>query len=550
MDFKALSRLTRFKEIIIIFLKYGFGDLIVRLDLPGSERIRRLQGPSKEIGTYGRIRHALEELGPTFVKFGQIMSLRPDLLPQPLVHELSKLQDEVAPVEFQKVERVVTQSLGRSLKEVFRVFDPEPIAAASLSQVHRAVLRENGVVVAVKVRRPGIKRKVESDFDILTAIVDRLHSHIQELKIYDLPSLLRLTKSMLTRELDFKLEGRYTRIAKTNLMTDNRVVVPEVYEDYCREQLLVMEYIHGDRVKEISSGTLQDPESLAKSGMRTAIRQILEHGFFHADPHPGNFLITADNRLCLIDWGMIGRLTKDLRYELIDLIHAIVDHDTDKLVDMLVTIARTDKDIDKRELERDVLDILDFHISGPLNQLNLGQLLLSITNLLKKHQLRLPVDLGIMIKALITAEGAARLIYPSLDVIETATPDIKALAQERYKPQILGKMFFSKMAPLISAHGNLPGRIAQIIEKVDGGKLSIRFEHENLGRLTNSLENSSNRLTLGIIIGALIIGSSMIITTGIGPLLLGFPALGVIGYLISGCLGLWLIFTIIRNRRF
>ncbi len=549
MDFTALYKLGRFREIVMIFLKYGFGDLVARLDLPGFHRAEEEPAVAHDAGTYGRIRQALEELGPTFIKFGQIMSLRPDLLPQSMIDELAKLQDDVSPISYEEIREVVEKVLDKPLKDLFRVFDPMPVAAASLSQVHRAVLLDNGNMVAVKVRRPGIKQKVEKDFDILTLVVDRLHSHVEELKIYDLPTLLKLTKEMLTRELNFKMEARYTKIAKSHLSGEDGVYVPEVFFQYCREQLLVVEYIQGEKVKAISAESFEDAQSLAGKGLRTAIKQILEDGFFHADPHPGNFLVTPDNSLCLIDWGMVGRLTRESRYELIDLIQAIVENDTEKLVKMLISIARPAVDINKRDMERDILDILDYHLSVSLSDLDLGRLLLNITGLLRKYQLRLPADLGIMIKALITAEGSARLIYPDLDVIAEAGPQIKALAVNRYKPGMLWRMAVSKLSGLFSPQGGLPGQLFQIVEKIERGKLNIRFEHENLGGLMNTLENISNRLTFGIIIGALIIGSSMIITTGIGPLLFGFPALGVIGYIISGCLGLWLIFNIIRKRR-
>jgi ubiquinone biosynthesis protein len=550
VEFKTVAKLNRFREIVVTLFKYGFEDLVERLNLPGMGTVERPERVESGMGTYERIRRALEDLGPTFVKLGQVMSLRPDLLPPPLIKELSRLQDDVNPVEPSTVQEMVERSLGRPTHEVFRIFDPEPVAAASLSQVHRGVLRKEGWAVAVKVQRPRIRQKVETDLDILKAVVDRIHSHVEEIRIYDLPGLLEVTRGTMIRELDFKREARHMRIARAYLRSEDDVLIPEVYDPYCTKHLLVSEYIQGSKISERGPDVVLDAEQLGKQGLRSAIRQILEHGFFHADPHPGNLLITPENRLCLLDWGMVGRLTREARYELVDFIHAVVDKDTGRLVNVLLMLASAEGDVDRRGLERDLLDILDSHLAMPIKEMAIGHLLLDITTILRQYRLRLPSDLGIMIKALITAEGSARQIYPDLDVVSEAEPLVRELAAARYKPAVLWRNLHSKLSQIMTLQGRVPRLLAQIVDKVDRGQLNIRFEHENLDDLRSTLENISNRLTFGIIIGALIIGSSMIITTGVGPLLFGFPALGIIGFSISGMLGLWLIFNIIRNRRY
>jgi ubiquinone biosynthesis protein len=311
-----------------------------------------------------------------------------------------------------------------------------------------------------------------------------------------------------------------------------------------------MEYLEGTRLKDLNPEALEDRKSLAKQGLGVAIKQILEDGFFHADPHPGNLLITEEKGLCLLDWGMVGRLTRRDRDELIELIRAVVDEDTEGLVEALLTLANGRYEIDRRGMERELADILDSYFTTPLRDLNLGHLLLDITALLRAYRLRLPSDLVIMIKALITAEGSARLIYPELNVVAEAEEHIKRLAVERYKPQALWQTFRAAIRHFVGFQRQFPRRFAQIIDKVEQGELSVRFEHENLDGLRQTLDHVFNRLTFGIIIGAMIIGSTMVITTGVGPLLFGFPALGIIGYLISALLGLWLVFNIIRTRRY
>jgi len=523
---------------------------VQRLDLPGTGVIKRIEKAGRELDTYERIRYALEELGPTFVKFGQIMSLRPDLLPPPLIRELSRLQDEVAPEEFDTIKPALQQSLGQDLTEIFSAFDEKSFASASLSQVHKGVLRELGRSVAVKVQRPGIRRKVELDLDILETLVNRLNERSEDLRVYDLPNLVRIIRRNLLRELDFTREARNMKIARSAMDEEEGIYVPEAYDEYCREQVLVMEYLEGTKLKDLEALPRDDAEILAKQGLNAAIKQILEDGFFHADPHPGNLLVEDGRRLCLLDWGMVGRLSVRDRYELMDLIKSVVEKDSEGLVDSLLLLTKGEYGIDRRGMERDLLEILDTYFAVPIKDMNLGHLLLDITTLLRSYRLRLPVDLMIMIKALITAEGTARQIYPDLNVISEAESSIERLAAERFWPGRLWHNLRGSIRHFLALQRQFPLRAYQIMDKLDRGELAIRFEHENLEGLRKTLEHIFNRLTFGIIIGAMIIGSTMIITTGVGPLLFGFPALGLVGYMISGLLGLWLVFNIIRTRKY
>ena len=550
MDLKTLTSLGRFKDIVMILMKYGFDDLIDRLEIPGIELLKKMHKVDHEMGTFERIRRALEDLGPTFVKIGQIMSLRPDLIPPQLIDELSKLQDDVAPLEFSQIKEAVEKSTGRPLQETFSIFDPEPLAAASVSQVHRGVLLGEGLIVSIKVQRPGIRTKIKRDLDILAALVGQLHERIENLRTYDLPNLVRVTRRTLLRELDFKREARNMKIARAYVSEHPEIIIPVVYEKYCNERLLVMEFIQGTRVKDLKNEAFADPEALAKKGLKAAIRQILEDGFFHADPHPGNLLITEDERICLLDWGMTGRLSDRDRFELIDLLKSVVDHDGEELLHALLQLGSAQEVVDQRGLERELLDILDSYSAVPIKDMNIGQLLLAITELLRTYHLRLPPDLILMIKALVTAEGTARLIYPDLNVVSEAKGYISGLALERFKPESLWRTLRFAMSQFLALQQEAPMRVMRILNKADKGELTLGFRHENLEGLRHTLDNTVNRLTFGIIIGAMIIGSSMIITTGIGPLLFGFPALGVIGYIISAVLGLWLIYNIIRRRKY
>ncbi len=550
MDIKAVMHLGRFKDIVVTLFRYGFNDVVERLDLPGKVLFEKIRKVEREMTTWERIRCMLDDLGPTYIKFGQIMSLRPDLIPYPLILELRKLQDEVAPVEYEAIRQMVEKSLQRTITQIFSSFEEKPLAAASLAQVHRAVLRDGGHQVAVKVRRARIRKMIATDLYLLELIAGQLDERMEAAQIYDLPNLVQEVKKTLLRELDFTREARHMKICRSNLAENQEIYIPQVYENYSTERVLTMELVHGTKMKDLTPDYDLERETLAKRGLRLTIKQILEDGFFHADPHPGNLLILENNVLCLLDWGMVGRLTRRTRYELIDLINAVVDKDSERILAILISLTQVDGEIMSRRMEREILDILDIYRSLPIQELNLGQLLLDISTMLREHRLKVPADLAIMIKALITAEGTARQLYPELNVVEEAEPYVKRLAIERWKPLVLWQDLRRNIYNFLSLQRGLPLRLGQIIEKIDRGELNIRFQHENLGGIRSTLENITNRLTFGIIIAALIVASSMIITTGVKPLLFGFPALGIIGYLVSGVLGLWLVFNIIRSRKF
>jgi ubiquinone biosynthesis protein len=550
LDLKTIAHLGRFKDIAVVLIKYGFEELVAEFDLPGKGLIQKIHRVDVETTFYERIRLALEDLGPTFVKFGQVMSLRPDLVPVSLAQELKKLQDEGKPVEFLAVREVMAKKLDKPLDQVFSFIEEKPVAAASLSQVHRAILLDGRTVVAAKVQRPEIRPLIKTDLDILAAIAEHLHTRSPEAAVYDLPNLVRVIRKTLLHELDFRREARHIRVARSYLKGESQVHIPRVYEEYCTEDLLVMEFIQGKRLKDWDVRDQDQGEYLAKLGLKTMIEQILNYGFFHADPHPGNVLIQEGPVFCLLDWGMVGRLTPSARQELIDLIVAVVDKDSEKLTQTLLTISMGEHQLNRGGLERDLLELLDAYHAIPIKDLHLGQLLLEITTLMREHHLRLPPELAVMVKAMVSAEGTALLLYPGLDIVSEAEPHVRRLAKKRFGPKTLWRNLRNTLGQILIAQRKVPEQLGQIVNKIVRGELSIRFEHENLGGLQRTLENTFNRLTLGVIIAAMIIGSSMIITTGVKPLLFGLPALGVVGYLISGVLGLWLVFSIIRTRRF
>jgi ubiquinone biosynthesis protein len=551
MDLLALSKLGRFRDIVTVLFKYGFNDVAERLHLPGKILISKTRIAVPEMNTWERIRHTLEELGPTFVKFGQILSLRGDLLPAELIKELEKLQDSVSPVSSEEIMVVLEKALKKPLDEIFSLIDEEPLAAGSLAQVHRAVLKEENVPVALKIRRPDIVRTVETDLNILEGAAPYLCEHLEFARTYDFVNLVKELKRALLRELNFTLEARNMQIVSQNLADEKDAIIPLVYEDYTRSSVLTMDLIEGVKLKHLQPESIKEQEQLAKIGIRLVVKQVLENGFFHADPHPGNFLILKGREVCQLDWGVVGILPAETRYEMVELIGAIVDMEAEKVLDILVALTGANvTEINERLLLRDILEILHLYHSVTVGKLDLGQLLMDLNNMLRTHHIKLPSDLALMFKAMVTAEGTARQLYPGLNVIAEIEPFINRLGMERWSPSQIWRRLTRQLRFYLKLQSNLPGAIQRILQKVEQGDLNIRFKHENLGGLQKSLDNVSNRLSFSIILGSVIIGSSMIITTGVKPLILGYPAIGLVGYLISAILGLVVVINIFRSRKF
>jgi ubiquinone biosynthesis protein len=551
MEFKTFTHLARLKDMAIIMARFGFGDIIQRLDLPVKHLMHSVS-PETDTDTdvYQRIRMVIEELGPTFVKLGQILSMRPDILPVPMIRELTKLQDAVGTISFDEVKQVLEQEFDTPLEKLFRSFDPKPLAAASLSQVHKAIHPTLNRVVAVKVRRPGIVKTVETDLSILEVLAEKIHNNMESMQVYDLPGIVAANRRTLLKEMDFSREGRYIQIAKSKIETNSDIVIPDVFTEYNTPKVLVTAFIKGTKITSHMDLPAEERKALAVSGMQSAVLQILEHGFYHADPHPGNMVITVDKHLCLMDWGMVGRLTPEERNDLLFFIRAAVDKDSRKLAQMVLSITTARKSVNARQLEKDLMEIMDVYLSLPLKQIRVGSLLEDLVGVLKSHALRLPADMSIVIKALITVEGTARMLYPELDVISEAKPHVRRLVSRQYSKGYIWQRLRNNVSAMWGLQQHLPQTVSTILKKIEHDNVTIGFDHKNLNPLQKALESSFNRLTLGIVLGAMIMGSSMIITTGVGPLLFGYPALGMAGYLISAVIGLWLIITIIRGKEY
>lgn len=553
---RAYSGLRRYRQILAVLIKYGFGDLLGRLKvrhpllgrLPRLKALRELEDLSRP----ARLRLAFEELGPTFIKLGQILSLRPDLLPSEYTAELAKLQDEAAPVPFPQIARKIEAQLGRPLGELFLEFAEEPLAAASLAQVHRAVLKD-GTEVAVKVQRPGIRETIRADLIILEDLAQFLVRHLPESEPFDPPGLVREFAKTLRRELDFVREGRNIELFRRNFSGDPTVYIPRVFWEYTTPEVLTMERIVGVKITDLEGLERAglDRHRVALNGANAILKQIFEHGLFHADPHPGNILVLEGNVLAPLDFGMVGRLDPELRELVGQLILAVARGDLDGLVRTLRELGGLDEheQLDLLALRSDLADLLDRYSKTPLARLELGRLLDELMALVREYHLRLPTSLVLMGKALVIAEGVGRALDPELELLALARPYLERLALRRGPLQRALEGWTGAWAEGRELLQELPEGLRSLMTRLRRGELKVQFELVGLDRLTRELDRASNRLAFALIVAALIVGSSLVIQLQAGPRLFGLPLFGLLGFGLAAILGLWLVVAIIRSGR-
>ena len=538
----------RFSDILAVFIKYGFNDIVEHLEIPGHKYLDKVIDHDPHLTTWERVRKGMEELGPTFIKCGQILSQRADLVPKELIKELRKLQDDVPAERFKDIRKVLEQNFETPLNEVFSEIDVIPIAAASLAQVHRAKLAGDSREVAIKIQRPGIEKTIQNDLEILEKIAIQLDKRITYFEVYNLPELVQRIRTLIMHELDFVYEMHNMQVARSQFQPEEGIVIPEVYPELCGKRVLTMALFRGKKIKEIKVDELCDRKALARRGVKFSLQQVLEHGFFHADPHPGNILIDENENMLILDWGMVGWLTPRVRAQLIDLLSALVDNDVEEVTEFLISFTTGRENVDRPLLQTEIMAVTTHFIRMPLKEINLGQLLMDLTSILRSHGRVLGTDLSIMIKSLITAEETAKIIDPDLNVIKEIEPIVNRLIRKRFRPDNVIKSLYKSLRLMMRHQQELPRHTINVISKLDQGNLAIRFQHENLEGLQKTMEKTINRLVLGIITGALFIGSSMIILAGTGPLIGGYPALGVIGYFIALFICLRLALSTIRPK--
>jgi ubiquinone biosynthesis protein len=500
------------------------------------------------LSTYERVRVTLEELGPTFIKFGQLLSMRPDVVPEKLILELRKLQDNVHALPFPEMAEVLDASLGKQHGRVFEDFDETPAASASLAQVYTAKLKADGTKVAVKIQRPGIAQKISIDLDLAGWLAAQVNQRSATLRPYDLPAVVEEVRKGVLKELDFRIEARNQEYFNAVNPEPDKVFAPAVNRELSSQYVMVSEWVEGTSVRSTRL-SLERRQEIASIGATSIIRQVLVDGFFHADPHAGNVIIAKDGRLAFIDWGLVGHLTRRLRSALGDFWVAANEHDSERLVRLAADLGPSGARPDLREMEKEVMLALREELNFVTGRQELGRAMLRLLYILGRHGIPLSHDFSLTAKAVLSIEEIGRTLDPDFDLRPYAEPVLEQQGRERWSPQTMMKIAGEFARTSLRGLRELPSEMTRFMRRLEHDDLTINFRHQNLEHLEETLGTAANRVTLGVIVGSLIVGSSLIVTTGAGPSLFGYPALGLIGFLISGIFGLYIVYDIVRHGR-
>lgn len=548
--------LPRLHEISSVLIRYGAGDMVRRLGVGTMlERAGRVLHWKQAVENQSlepavRFRHALEELGPTFIKLGQVLATRVDLFPPHWIAELEKLQSSAPALAFEEMLPQMRLALdGRDPLEVFDNLNTTPRASASIAQVYDANLKD-GTAVVIKVRRPGISTKIEADLRIMAHIARLVEAEFTESRRYQPRQVVQQFAKSMRRELDLAAEARNIQRFGEKFAEDETVFIPRVFWDYIGNTMNVQERIEGipgNQLLQADAAGL-DRVVLADRGANAVLRMILIHGHFHADPHPGNVFYLSGNRVALVDFGMTGMLTHDRRNQIADLLLAIISKDELSLLNVLMDWTG-DSVVNEEKLASDVIEFIFNYSSVHLKDISFGQLLNELTAMIREHHLVLPSDLTLLFKTMITLEGLGRQLNPEFDMGEHAEPFVKEVLRLRYAPDAVLKRSVHNVKDIASIMTGLPRDLAKFFKELRRGRVRLDIDVKRLDNFGQQLDRSANRLTLGIMTAALIIGSSIVMTITVGPKIFGMPVLGFLGFIIAVFNSLWIILSIWRSGK-
>ena len=552
---KQYRHFQRYQQIAQILLRNGLGFVIDWLDLkkylPFKKRFNIDEKNINKPTLAKRIRNVLQDLGPTYIKLGQLMSTRPDILSPVFIQEFRELQDKVPPVEFEKINNILVKELGENYEKYFQNISQLSQAAASIAQTHRATLKD-GTDVILKIQRPNIEDKIQIDLEILY----NLAQLTEERNI--VPDFVRPTKiinefrNSLFKELDFNREVANINKFKNNFSDNPNIVVPEVYKELSSKKVIVMEEIKGIKLNQFNPDKYSNIKNdfLAELGAKAFMKQVLIDGFFHADPHPGNIFIVDQDKLAYIDFGLMGQITPEIQTQFSLLFFALIRKNINIIVDIIIEIGAVPGNINIRKLKLDIQDLINRYYGLDLGEINLMSLADDFQRIVYKYHIRMPEDFFLLIRALAVSEGVGYNIDPNFNIVDVGNDFLTELLQYRVKPNNLIYQLLNKIWNFRNATKDLPTKLKDIIDKILKDNFTVNFKHMNLENLINKLDIISNRLSISLIISALIIGSSMILQTNMKPQIFNIPLFGFLGYIIAGVLGFFLVIAILRSGRF
>jgi ubiquinone biosynthesis protein len=551
-SFRILRSLGRSREIATVLLNYGFGDVVERLGLLryiqwGRRILSRRATPQTSLTRPQRIRLALEALGPTFIKFGQVLSTRPDLVPPDLICELTKLQEGVPSFPVEKAIETLESELGNTVDRLFLQFDRNPLAAGSLGQVHRAQ-HFDGTSLAVKIRRPNVVREVERDLELMLELSILIERHVPESRVFEPTGLVSQFARSIRREMNFIREARTIDEFSRLFKKDKTLTVPKVYWELSGEAIITMSYLDGfkvsDRLGMLNAGLKR--EELAANGGKIFLKQVFEFGLFHGDPHPGNVRMMRDGSIGLIDFGMVGRLEEERREELVDIFLSISQRDVKRAVELVLTVGRPSEEVDRPLLQSDVRDFIETYYGLALERVKMGKLLSDFVLILSNHSIRFPADLMLLLRAMVTLDGLGRDLDPEFNLALYLAPFIKKMIRDRYTPHRMARRLLGNSGRVLEAMQDVPIQIEKTLQKLNRDEIKIILEHRSLDYLVTELDRSGNRIVVGMVMSSLILASALIVRTSSS---FNSPWFPVTAFVLSSLLGVWLVYGIFRSGR-
>jgi len=559
MFIEALSTardLGRVRDIAGVLIRYGLGDMVRRFGLAdmldrAGQTLRWEHSP--DLGRQPPpvlVRQALEELGPTFVKLGQILAGRADLFDPEWITEFERLHSRVPALPLSELMPTLSDALEGDPATVFAWFDEVPLAAASIAQVHRATLHD-GAQVIVKIRRPGIREVIEADLRLLDRFAGIAESDMPAMKMYRPREIVREFSRSLRLELDLAAECRHAERIANNMVALDFVHIPKVYWDYTSETVNVQEFIDGVPGNDLVAidRLALNRQLLARRGAQAMLKMIVQDGFFHADPHPGNLFYLPGDRMAFIDFGMVGRLSSRRRDELLRLLLGLVQREPEDVVDVLLDWAGDDHSVNLSALENEIEAFVDQYHGTPLADLSLGGMLSDVTSIMREHDLALPSDLALLVKTFISLEGMGRTLDPEFHMATEALPLLRAVMRAKYRPKALAGRAVNAAQRLLEVGEQLPQDLSRLMRNVRRGKVQVGIDIHHIRHVGDELNRSANRLSVSLVIAALIIGSSIVLTVDAGPKLFGLPAFGLVGFVGAAIGGVWLVRSIWKSGR-
>ena len=549
---RSQQHLARYRQIISVLFKYGFEDVVSSLQLEKHlQKVVLSEKRIEQINKYNRwerIRMVMEELGTTFIKLGQMLSHRPDLIPAPLVKELEKLHD-VAPIfDGKEAVRLIERSLQQPIDSFLLDFEETAFASASIAQVHKARLL-SGEEVVLKVRRPGIKKMVATDLEIMQGIARLMERYVKDMQYMNLTGIVQALEKSVKKEMDFTREAAHLERFRKQIRPKDNICAPRHFKQYTAENVLTMERIVGFKIThlpEYSSAGIS-PKQIAEIGLNSFFRQVFINGFFHGDPHPGNLFVTPEGKLCFVDFGAMGYITPSDKDALGAIFIGIETRNSQRIIRALKQLSGT-KHIEHEEaLEIRILELIEDYSLLSLKELRLGDLFTQLKDIIIEFKIVVPPDFFLLGKAMSATEDIGRKLYPDINILEYLKPYVLKLVKRKLNPAGFLKEMYLPMLDFGSLLQDFPGDLRDIITKLKQGTLKVDIEHMGLHELKLTLEKVSNRISLSIITASMLIGSSLIVLANIPPYYNNIPLLGIIGFLVSVGFAIWLVISIIRG---